>query len=63
MTKSITATLPDETVEWLRRNYPDATSDSARIAMAISDARLVRGGQAYIGTAETVESADADADE
>lgn len=35
----LSTTVPVATIEWLRRRYPDANSDSTRLAMAISDAR------------------------
>ena len=38
-TTKLSTTVPDETVEWLRAAYPDATSDSMRLVMCISDAR------------------------
>jgi hypothetical protein len=38
-TVKITATVPEDTREWLRSRYPDATSDSQRILMSIKDAR------------------------
>lgn len=38
-TIKIQATLPEGSGEWLRETYPDAKSDSERVAMAISDAR------------------------
>lgn len=48
-TQSITATLPTRTVRWLRDAYPDATSDSQRLGMAVSDARLVREAEVERG--------------
>jgi hypothetical protein len=38
-TVKMSTTAKKETQEWLRERYPDATSDSQRIIMAISDAR------------------------
>ena len=38
-TTKVQATVPDRSIEWLREMYPDAKSDSERMAMAISDAR------------------------
>ena len=38
-TRKVSATLPEQTLEWLIEMYPDAKSDSERVAMAISDAR------------------------
>jgi len=38
-TTKLSVTVPDSTVVWLRRTYPDAKSDSEAVSMAISDAR------------------------
>jgi MoxR-like ATPase len=38
-TTKLSVTVPDSTVDWLRRTYPDAKSDSEAVSMAISDAR------------------------
>jgi len=38
-TVKITATVPEQTRDWLRDRYPDATSDSQRVLMSIKDAR------------------------
>jgi len=38
----ITVTVPEETREWLRETYSDHTSDSARVANAIRDARSLQ---------------------
>ena len=38
-TVKIGATVPAETVDWLRETYPDAKSDAEAVSMAISDAR------------------------
>lgn len=36
---TVTVTMPQSTLDYLREMYPDATSDSMRLLMAISDAR------------------------
>jgi hypothetical protein len=38
-TKKLSVTLPEQTVEWLEERYPDAKSDSERVAFAVKDAR------------------------
>lgn len=38
-TEKISATLSEETVEWLHTQYPDALSTQEAIRMAIQDAR------------------------
>jgi hypothetical protein len=38
-THKLSVTLPEKSVEYLRKQYPDAKSDSERIAMAIYDSR------------------------
>lgn len=35
----LSTTVPKDSLDWLRERYPDATSDSMRLVMAISDAR------------------------
>jgi hypothetical protein len=37
--EKITVTLGEETLEWLRENYPDSLSDQEALRMAVSDAR------------------------
>jgi hypothetical protein len=38
-TVRVSTSIPRSTMSWLREQYPDATSDSMRLVMAISDAR------------------------
>lgn len=38
-TTKVTVTMKEQTLDWLHENYPDATSDSQAVMMAISDAR------------------------
>lgn len=41
-TVRVSSSMPRATLAWLQANYPDATSDSQRLVMAISDARAYR---------------------
>jgi hypothetical protein len=38
-TTKVSVTMPKSTREWLRSRYPDSTSDSQAVLMAIKDAR------------------------
>lgn len=38
-TTKISVTVPQETQVWLRERYPDSTSNSQAVVMAINDAR------------------------
>jgi len=41
----VKTTIPESTYRWLCENYPDATSDSQLLVLAISDARSFRRQQ------------------
>ena len=38
-TTKLSVTIPVDSAQWLRERYPDAKSDSERVAFAIGDAR------------------------
>ena len=38
-TTKVTVTMNEKTKEWLEQRYPDATSNSQAVVLAISDAR------------------------
>jgi len=41
-TKKVTVTMNEETLDWLKENYPESTSNSQCVLMAINDARRLQ---------------------